>query len=200
MYALLSFYGLYSLCLKFGDMRVGNVRLWRHSQKDSPYPVSIPYHFGAVPNLNRLKYSAGLWKVQAADNHSSSCLGCQRLQPLYVSILKTFEFAWNNVFSNRGGPWRPGNRPFGNRPFMRGRGRPRFFHNNYKPRDDRYRRYERDMSRSDDDDASPMRKVTPPFICYKNKITCIHLSFIKLVITLVSLIFPCWPSLIEQFK
>jgi len=57
----------------------------------------------------------------------------------------------------RGGPWRPGNRPFV--PRMRGRGRPRFFHNNYKPRDDRYRRYDREMSRSDDDDGSPMRKV-----------------------------------------
>uniref|UniRef100_A0A1B6LH14 Uncharacterized protein n=1 Tax=Graphocephala atropunctata TaxID=36148 RepID=A0A1B6LH14_9HEMI len=58
----------------------------------------------------------------------------------------------------RGGPWRPGGRPF--IPRMRGRGRPRFFHYNNKPRDDRYqRRYERDISRSDDDDGSPMRKV-----------------------------------------
>lgn len=69
----------------------------------------------------------------------------------------------------RRGPWRPGGRPF--IPRMRGRGRPRFFHNNYKPRDDRYnnRRYERDMSRSDDDDESPMRKVSSQstHVCYE---------------------------------
>ncbi|XP_075213498.1 uncharacterized protein LOC142319753 isoform X2 [Lycorma delicatula] len=54
-------------------------------------------------------------------------------------------------YNNRGG-----NR--GYVPRMRGRGRPRYFH--YKPQDRRdYRRYDRGISRSDDDDMSPMRKV-----------------------------------------
>lgn len=70
-------------------LKTGKIGLWRHLKRFPLIARSIPYHFGAVPDLGGLRYSTGLRKVQVrADDRSSSCWRCHKLQIFKFTFIK----------------------------------------------------------------------------------------------------------------